>query len=105
MTMLKSLSILQFAGSVALAAALSNAAHAQPPEFAPRVVIPRAFPAIKDAPTMSAAEANKILNEAELVLGVTVNGKSRAYPINMLTGPKREIINDQLGGRAIAATW
>ena len=41
----------------------------------------------------------------ELVLGVVVNGKARAYPINMLTGPAREIINDQLGGAAIAATW
>jgi hypothetical protein len=45
------------------------------------------------------------INPTELVLGVTVNGQSRAYPINMLTGPQREIINDQLGGHAIAATW
>jgi hypothetical protein len=34
-----------------------------------------------------------------------VEGKARAYPINMLTGPRREIINDELGGKAIAATW
>jgi hypothetical protein len=34
-----------------------------------------------------------------------VKGESRADPINMLTGPQREIINDRLGGRAIAATW
>ena len=40
-----------------------------------------------------------------LVLGVTVGEESRAYPINMLTGPSREILNDALGGRAIAATW
>ena len=26
-------------------------------------------------------------------------------PINMLTNPTREIINDTLGGRSIAATW
>jgi len=45
------------------------------------------------------------LNPDETVLGVTVNGQSRAYPINMLSGPTREIINDDLGGIAIAATW
>jgi hypothetical protein len=36
---------------------------------------------------------------------VMINGESRAYPINMLTGPSREILNDRLGGTAIAATW
>lgn len=46
-----------------------------------------------------------VLNPTELVLGVTIEGESRAYPINMLTGPSREILNDTLGGRAIAATW
>jgi len=79
--------------------------RAQTPEFRPQVVIPRAFPAIKDAPIITAAEADRLLAEQELVIGVVVNGKARAYPINMLTGPQREIINDSLGGRAIAATW
>jgi len=41
----------------------------------------------------------------ELVLGLELNGEARAYPINMLTGPSREIINDTLGGIPIAATW
>jgi hypothetical protein len=45
------------------------------------------------------------VTDNELVLGVVVNGEARAYPINMLTGPSREIINDTLGGTAIAATW
>jgi hypothetical protein len=40
-----------------------------------------------------------------LVLGVTIGKASRAYPINMLTNPTREIINDKLGGKNIAATW
>jgi hypothetical protein len=39
------------------------------------------------------------------VLGVSIGDQSRAYPINMLTGPRREIINDELAGHAIAATW
>ena len=62
-------------------------------------------PAIVNAETKSVAEVAAELGPTELVLGVTVNGQSRAYPINMLTGPSREIINDQLGGQAIAATW
>ena len=40
-----------------------------------------------------------------LVIGVEVNGEARAYSVNELTGPQREIINDTLGGTAIAATW
>ena len=71
--------------------------------YAPTVVIPRAFPPIMDPKSVSAAEAN--LTPNELVLGVTVDGESRAYPINQLQGPTREIINDELGGTAIAATW
>lgn len=94
------------ATAVVLAGAyLISVLWAQASEFNPQVVISRAMPPIKDAATISAAEAGRSLGEAELVLGVTVNGVSRAYPINMLTGPQREVINDTLGGRAIAATW
>ena len=64
-----------------------------------------AQPAITDAPTNSAREAGAVLNPNELVIGVTIGKESRAYPINMLTGPSREIINDTLGGQGIAATW
>lgn len=84
---------------------IASPGSAQPPEFRPQVVIPRAFPAIKNAPVITAREADRLLAEQELVVGVVVNDKARAYPINMLTGPQREIINDSLGGRAIAATW
>lgn len=89
----------------ALVGLAATGVGAQRPEFSPRVVIPFAFPPIKNAPTVSAAEADRLLGEAELVLGVTINDQSRAYPINMLTGPRREIVNDRLGGRAITATW
>ena len=73
-------------------------------DFQPRRVL-AAQPAISDAPTKSADDVNRMINPSELVLGVTIGKESRAYPINMLTGPRREIINDQLGGRAFAATW
>jgi hypothetical protein len=42
--------------------------------------------------------------DRQRVLGVRVGKDARAYPINMLTGPDREIINDTLGEKAIAAT-
>lgn len=74
------------------------------PPFEPvRVVKP--FPPITDPPLLPAKSARKLLRDEELVLGVAVSGGSRAYPINMLTGPRREIINDVLEGTAIAATW
>ena len=90
---------------------LYGAAHAAPetarpnrPEFKPRQIV-HPFKAIINAPTVNAADAKKFVQDDELVLGVEINGQSRAYPINMLTQPTREIINDTLGGKNIAATW
>lgn len=74
-------------------------------EFKPMVVIKKKFPAIKASEAQSFEEADQRLLDEELVIGVEINGQSRAYPINMLTGPSREIINDKLGETAIAATW
>ena len=62
-------------------------------------------PAIVEAPLLEADEVTDEVAESELVIGVVVNGKARAYPVNQLTGPRREIINDTLGGQSIAATW
>ena len=82
----------------------STAICADDQEFRPRVVIRRSFPAILDAPVSTAKQA-VTLQDNELVLGITLGDRARAYPINMLTGPSREIINDVLNGRSIAATW
>ena len=73
--------------------------------FQPTTVIPRAFPAIKDVPVKTVAEVEGKLQGSELVLGIVVGEEARAYPINMLTGPQREIINDVVGQTPIAATW
>ncbi len=73
--------------------------------FHPVTVIPRSFPPITDVPIATAAEADAKLQGSELVLGIVVGNRARAYPINMLTGPQREIINDTLGDVPIAATW
>lgn len=73
-------------------------------EFNPVQVV-RPFEPIVDARVEPAEIAGRWVKGPELVLGVVVNGEARAYPINQLTNPSREIINDTLGDRSIAATW
>lgn len=73
-------------------------------DFRPRRVL-EAQPAITNPTVVTADRVRGQVTDAELVLGVEVNGEARAYPINMLTGPRREIINDTLGRVPIAATW
>jgi hypothetical protein len=74
------------------------------PGFILRRLMPPIRP-ITDAPAIRADEVSGQVRGEELVIGVVVNTHARAYPVNMLTGPQREIINDQLGGKSIAATW
>jgi len=75
-----------------------------PGEFKPRVLMkPRR--AIVDADYLKASEVTDQVTDKELVLGMEINGKARAYPINMLTGPSREIVNEVLDGTPYAATW
>lgn len=73
--------------------------------FNPVVVEKEARPPIVNAPFIKANAVVDQVRPEELVLGIVIGGEARAYPINMLVGPEREIINDTLGGRAIAATW
>jgi hypothetical protein len=73
-------------------------------DFKPVRVV-RPFPPLTKFPVKPVRDARDALNPSELVLGVTVGMESRAYPINMLTGPEREILNDRLGDLPIAATW
>ena len=73
-------------------------------DFRPKKVA-REFPVIKNPRMVPAGKAGALVRDEELVLGVVVEKEARAYPINMLTNPTREIVNDTVGGRAIAATW
>src|SRR5262245_41922160 len=73
-------------------------------DFRPQRAVPQQSP-IKDFPVKPVRDARGDVNPTELVLCVTVDKQSRAYPINMLTGPEREILNDAVGGKEIAATW
>ena len=53
---------------------------------------------------VTAAEANQLGLQPDVrVMGVSINGESHAYPIPFLS--RHEIINTELGGRLIAATW
>ena len=90
-------------GLLLLTAALGVAGYGD--EFRPRQVLRKPLPAITRFPIVSAEKAAGKINDAELVLGVALGKEARAYPINMLTGPSREILNDTLAKRPIAATW
>jgi len=98
------LTLIVACASLPAGSALAADTHSATPPFEPIRVVPP-FPAIVDAPFIPGVDVEDEVTGKELVLGVVVDGEARAYPINMLTGPQREIINDHLGGRAIAATW
>ena len=46
---------------------------------------------------------NASLDPGELVIGVELNGESKAYPIGPLV--RREMVNDTVGGVPILVTW
>jgi hypothetical protein len=56
---------------------------------------------IYDPEFASAAEAP--LDDEELVLTISLDGEAKAYPISVLQG--REMVNDEMAGIPILATW
>ena len=70
-----------------------------PPDAIPAILPERARDIM-----VSAAEAETTgIDPSVQVLGVEINGDSRAYPIPYLSA--HEIVNDTVGGRQIAVTW
>lgn len=69
-----------------------------------QVLLPPMAP-IVGVPTVSASQAIGLLDPDELVIGVSVNGEHRAYPINMIDAPERKVINDTLGDEEIMLAW
>ena len=61
------------------------------------------IPAILDPIFASRAAGIGQMDPLERVIGVSINGESRAYPLNLLS--RHEIVNDTVGGKAIAVTW
>ena len=56
-----------------------------------------------DNPDFIAADEAGFLDAEDLVLGLTIEGESRAYPISMMT--YHHIVNDTIGGRPILITF
>jgi hypothetical protein len=63
----------------------------------------KGFPVRVGPPSVPAAEAR--LRDDEIVIGVVAGGAARAYPVNLMWKPENEVLNDTLGGKAVAATW
>jgi len=62
-----------------------------------------AIPAIDDPAFVSGEAANAQMRPEEPVLGIVVDGRARAYSLWQLDA--HEIVNDEIAGTAIAATW
>ncbi len=68
-----------------------------------RKVVERDHFEVMDSPEMVPAGAATSLLDDEDVLGVSLGGVAKAYPIGALG--RSELINADCGGRAIAASW
>jgi hypothetical protein len=66
-----------------------------------RKIVP--FKAIDNPPMVGATAASKFLGDEEYVLGVTINGKSRAYPTRFAWW--HHIINDRIDDTPYAVTY
>ncbi len=56
-----------------------------------------------DKPKFIAANKADYLKPADRIMGITVDGESRAYPIRILNW--HEIVNDSINGKAVAVTY
>lgn len=62
-----------------------------------------AIPAILDPEMVDGHLGQFWMQPDEQVLGLSINGDNRAYPIKMLS--RHEIVNDVVGGVPVAVTW
>lgn len=65
-------------------------------------VSPDGIPDLQDPPSISADEAGYLL-PSDRVVGVTIGGESRAYPLRILN--PHEMVNDVLGDEPISLLW
>ncbi len=79
----------------------SQAADLRPDEIV-TVLRKDGIPAIL-SPTFKEGSKSPWLKGEAPVIGVEINGDSRAYPVAILS--RREIVNDKVGGIPIAVTW
>ncbi len=64
---------------------------------------PDGIPAIINPEFYSVEEADLEYDPNEMVLGISINGDTRAYSTLLLDS--HEIVNDEVGDRKIAVTW
>lgn len=75
-----------------------------PESFYPFEAVERQ-PLVSGFEVVAAHDAGERVDDEELVLAVVIDQVARAYPLNIMTGPEREVFNDDLSGEPIAATW
>jgi hypothetical protein len=63
----------------------------------------KGFPLNINPEIIAANEAD--IDDGDMVMGIVINGEARAYPVNYMGGPTNEVVNDRLGGQAIAPSW
>ena len=54
---------------------------------------------------LDAGDVGDRIRADEYVIGVSINGESRAYPVDYLGAKSIEIVNDTVGGTPIVVTW
>jgi len=59
------------------------------------------IPAVFEPEFVPATEAG--IPDSAWILGISIEGQSRAYSLNLLNG--HEVVNDVVAGRPIAAVW
>lgn len=66
-------------------------------------VVRDGIPAILDPHFVPPESVPPEFRDTELVMGMSLNGESKAYPIDILS--HHEIVNDVVGGVPVAVTW
>ena len=61
------------------------------------------IPALFSPQYLTAKDADKLLKPDERVLGLTLNGVSRAYPIRIMSW--HELVNDEIAGVPYLVSW
>jgi hypothetical protein len=64
---------------------------------------PDGIPSIDNPKFLSVVDASKFLKDSDLVVGLTIKGQTKAYPLLILVW--HEIVNDKVGGVPVAVTY
>jgi Protein of unknown function (DUF3179) len=62
-----------------------------------------AIPALDHPKFVSGRDADQFLRPKDRILGVSMSGVAKAYPVKILNW--HEIVNDEVGGCEITVTW